>query len=141
MSKQDDELRKEGAGELATRQMKKENKLLQKLKGKYERAAVRAKEEANPMHLTVGYVSAGVGVVGGYKGNQALRSYTSDWLNDEGERSWGAFMLADAMPVAVGGGLIALGALAFKNGAAVAATTGAGAGVIFGSVTSSVFGS
>lgn len=140
MSKAEDDLKKEGAQELANRQAKKENKLLAKLKGRAERDARKAQEEANVVQLSVGLATAGIGVAGGYKLNQKLRSYTADWLDEEGNRTMGATILADVTPPAVGLTVAGVGLFAIKNGVAAAAVAGAGTGVAIGSVVSTVFG-
>ena len=139
MSKQEDDLRAEGAQELANRQMKRDLKLSEKLKNKYEKLATRAQDAANGPHIAAAIGGTGLGAFGGFKANRALREYTADWLDEKGERSWGAFMLADAMPVIGGAAVVFVGAKFIKNGAGVGFTAGLGAGTAFGSMISSVF--
>lgn len=135
MTKAEEELKKEGAQEATRRIEKRNDKLIDKLKNGAQRKIERAKEAPNGMHLTVGFAAMGAGTFGGFKANRMLRNYTADWLDEEGNRTVGATMLADVMPPVLGAGLVAL-SLAFTNGAAVAATAGAGAGVTIGSLVS-----
>lgn len=103
------------------------------LENKLERQA----SAPNKVHLGVCAATGAVTAMGGFKVNRFLREKTSDWLDEQGERTTGAKVVCDILPPAVGLGVAGIG-LVVKGGIASSSLIGGGLGFAAGSAISTL---